>query len=121
MAEQSNETAAQSAFMCQLCDQQNVKWKCEDCGIFICNLCKEKVHPRLKSSDKHRVMSVKDIGKVIFIHTVKEICARINQIPFLCNTVKKIASKCRILQHISMNSSCITSNYALKKTHGYIS
>ncbi|CAG2227869.1 PLCG1 [Mytilus edulis] len=64
MAEQSSETAAQSAFMCQFCDQQNVKWKCEDCGIFICSMCKEKIHSRLKSSNKHRVMSIKDIGKI---------------------------------------------------------
>lgn len=65
MAEPSNENVAQTAFMCQFCDQQNVKWKCEDCGVYLCHSCKEKIHPRLKSSDKHKIISIRDIGKVI--------------------------------------------------------
>ncbi|CAC5423716.1 unnamed protein product [Mytilus coruscus] len=47
----------------EFCDQQNVKWKCEDCGVYLCNACKEKIHPRLKVSDKHRIVSIQDIGK----------------------------------------------------------
>lgn len=83
MEEQSNEATAQSAFMCQFCDHQNVKWKCEDCGIYICNSCKEKVHPRLKSSDKHKVLSIKDIGKVMLILTLMKYDFGVNNIPFL--------------------------------------
>ncbi|CAC5423719.1 unnamed protein product [Mytilus coruscus] len=63
MAAQSSENVAQSAFVCQLCDQKKVEWKCEDCGIFLCSTCKEKIHPRLKSSDKHRIVSIQDIWK----------------------------------------------------------
>ncbi|XP_063406024.1 GRB2-related adapter protein-like [Mytilus trossulus] len=64
MAEPFNENEAQTAFMCQFCDQQNVKWKCEDCGVYLCNACKEKIHPRLKSSDKHKIISIREIGKM---------------------------------------------------------
>ncbi|CAG2186547.1 unnamed protein product [Mytilus edulis] len=64
MAAQSSENVAQSAFVCQLCDQKKIEWKCEDCGIFLCSTCKEKIHPRLKSSDTHRIVSIEDIWKV---------------------------------------------------------
>lgn len=37
-------------------------------------------------------MSIKDIGKLMFIHTVKDIRARKNQITFLCITVKKLVA-----------------------------
>ncbi|XP_063407269.1 1-phosphatidylinositol 4,5-bisphosphate phosphodiesterase gamma-2-like isoform X2 [Mytilus trossulus] len=64
MAEQSSENVCQTAFMCQFCDQQNIKCKCEDCDIFLCDSCKEKNHTRLKSSDNHTIVYIKDIGKI---------------------------------------------------------
>ncbi|XP_071142880.1 X-linked retinitis pigmentosa GTPase regulator-interacting protein 1-like [Mytilus edulis] len=65
MAEKSNtnEDAAQTALMCQFCDQQNIKWKCVDCDILLCSSCKEKIHKKLKSADKHKILSIQDIGK----------------------------------------------------------
>ncbi|VDI09249.1 Hypothetical predicted protein [Mytilus galloprovincialis] len=63
MAAQSCVNVAQSAFVCQLCDHNKVEWKCEECGIFLCSTCKEKIHPRLKSSEKHRIVSIQDIWK----------------------------------------------------------
>ncbi|CAG2205657.1 unnamed protein product [Mytilus edulis] len=63
MAAQSCVNVAQSAFVCQLCDHNKVEWKCEECGIYLCSTCKEKIHPRLKSSEKHRIVSIQDIWK----------------------------------------------------------
>lgn len=61
------ENQPQTAVLCLFCDQPNVMWKCEECGHFICNLCKEKKHSRLKSSDTHRILLIKEIRKVVNI------------------------------------------------------
>lgn len=56
---------AQTQLLCQLCDNQRVvvKWKCEECGIYMCDSCKLKIHIRLKSADEHEIISIRDIGK----------------------------------------------------------
>lgn len=76
MAEQSNTNgdAAQTALMCQFCDQQNIKCKCVDCDILLCNSCKEKIHKKLKSADKHKILSIQDIGKVMYNYNYWESC-----------------------------------------------
>ncbi|XP_063427465.1 uncharacterized protein LOC134710972 [Mytilus trossulus] len=53
---------AQSPIQCQLCETNVIlKWKCTKCELFMCENCKITKH----SSEKHRVISVKDIGKDI--------------------------------------------------------
>ena len=55
---------AQSPRSCQLCDNPYViKWKCKDCELLMCDNCKERVHPRFKSSETHAVISIKDVVK----------------------------------------------------------
>ncbi|CAC5412051.1 TRIM71 [Mytilus coruscus] len=57
---------AQLPLSCQLCDNPNViKWKCKDCVMLMCDNCKERVHPKSKYSEKHTIISLKDIGKAI--------------------------------------------------------
>ncbi|CAC5385612.1 unnamed protein product [Mytilus coruscus] len=53
---------AQSPIQCQLCKTDvTLKWKCTKCELFMCENCKITKH----SSEKHRVISVKDICKDI--------------------------------------------------------
>ncbi|CAC5404333.1 unnamed protein product [Mytilus coruscus] len=48
---------------CHLCDsKKNIKWKCVDCGLFICDKCKEGRHLRIKNAQDHNVISIKDVG-----------------------------------------------------------
>ncbi|VDH93701.1 Hypothetical predicted protein [Mytilus galloprovincialis] len=55
---------AQSPLSCQLCDNPNViKWKCKDCELLMCDICKERIHPRFKLSETHSIISIKDVGK----------------------------------------------------------
>ncbi|CAC5421970.1 PLCG1 [Mytilus coruscus] len=96
MAEQSNEKAAQMAFMCQFCDQQNIKWKCVDCGVFLCDSCKEIIHTSSRSSDKHRILSIKDIGKVMSTFTINEIQCNDNE-PWFHGQMKRIEAE-KLLQ-----------------------
>lgn len=56
---------AQTQLLCQLCDNQGVvvKWKCEDCGIYMCDSCKVKIHIRFKSADEHEIISFREVDK----------------------------------------------------------
>ncbi|VDI18366.1 Hypothetical predicted protein [Mytilus galloprovincialis] len=54
---------AQVPLSCHFCNEQAVHWKCEDCDVFMCTSCKEKIHQRLKSIQDHEIVSVSDIWK----------------------------------------------------------
>ncbi|XP_063431521.1 E3 ubiquitin-protein ligase TRIM45-like [Mytilus trossulus] len=48
---------------CHLCDiEKNIKWKCLECELLLCDNCKIKRHPRIKNSNDHRVIDIKDVG-----------------------------------------------------------
>lgn len=63
---------AQTQLLCQLCDNQSVdvKWKCEECGIYMCDSCKVKIHIRLKSADEHEIISIREVGMNTSVSTV---------------------------------------------------
>lgn len=55
---------AQAPLSCQLCDNPTViKWKCKECMLLMCDNCKERVHPKFKSSETHTIISIKEVGK----------------------------------------------------------
>ncbi|XP_052080046.1 uncharacterized protein LOC127718129 [Mytilus californianus] len=54
---------AQVPLCCHFCNKQGVQWKCEECDVFMCTSCKEKIHQRLKSAQNHEIVSVYDICK----------------------------------------------------------
>ncbi|VDI15374.1 Hypothetical predicted protein [Mytilus galloprovincialis] len=47
---------------CHLCDTEKNKWKCIDCELLMCDKCKDGRHLRIKNSQEHKVISIKDIG-----------------------------------------------------------
>ncbi|XP_063433836.1 uncharacterized protein LOC134715530 [Mytilus trossulus] len=48
---------------CHLCDtEKNIRWKCIDCELLICDKCKDGRHLRIKNAQEHKVISIKDIG-----------------------------------------------------------
>ncbi|XP_052062947.1 E3 ubiquitin-protein ligase Trim36-like [Mytilus californianus] len=55
---------AQIPCVCHLCeDEKNVRWKCQECSLLMCDKCKRKVHVKFKAADEHNVIKVTDIGK----------------------------------------------------------
>ncbi|VDH91524.1 Hypothetical predicted protein [Mytilus galloprovincialis] len=53
---------AQVPVSCYFCKVQDIKWKCEDCNIRMCNSCKITVHQGLQCSQDHEVVSIQDIS-----------------------------------------------------------
>ncbi|CAG2202443.1 unnamed protein product [Mytilus edulis] len=54
---------AQVPVSCYFCKGQEVKWKCDDCNVRMCNTCKDIVHQGLLSTQDHDVISIQDISK----------------------------------------------------------
>ncbi|VDI12361.1 Hypothetical predicted protein [Mytilus galloprovincialis] len=50
---------------CQLCEIPNrkISWKCEDCDLLMCGNCRENIHSKVKTSEDHHIINIKDIGK----------------------------------------------------------
>ncbi|XP_071172960.1 uncharacterized protein [Mytilus edulis] len=60
----SNLGEAQIPCVCHLCeDEKEIRWKCKECSLLMCDKCKRKVHVKFKAADEHTVIKVEDIGK----------------------------------------------------------
>ncbi|XP_052072759.1 uncharacterized protein LOC127710842 [Mytilus californianus] len=60
---------AQVPMPCGFCNGNKIQWKCEECDIFMCNTCKDKIHGRIKSTKDHEVISFKNIKEDSFSST----------------------------------------------------
>lgn len=55
----------QTALLCQLCENEpKIKWKCLQCSLMMCHRCREKVHSKFKSAEIHKIIDLKDVGKL---------------------------------------------------------
>ncbi|XP_071167804.1 protein wech-like [Mytilus edulis] len=48
---------------CYFCKGPDIKWKCDDCGVHMCNSCKVTVHQGPPSKQDNDVVSKQDINK----------------------------------------------------------
>lgn len=54
----------QAALTCEICENdRKLKWKCIDCGRFMCQRCRDVVHPKWPSAQDHTVVNIKDVGR----------------------------------------------------------
>lgn len=50
---------AQTPLLCQLCClQPEIKWKCTECKLLMCDNCKTTVHYRIKTAKKHKIITI---------------------------------------------------------------
>ncbi|XP_063443334.1 uncharacterized protein LOC134723710 [Mytilus trossulus] len=64
MSKSINLGETQIPCVCHLCeDERQIRWKCQDCSLLMCDQCKRKVHVKFKAADEHNVIMVADIGK----------------------------------------------------------
>ncbi|XP_071165937.1 uncharacterized protein [Mytilus edulis] len=53
---------AQTPALCQFCEESpEIKWKCINCELFLCQLCSTKIHSKSKASKEHEIISYKSI------------------------------------------------------------
>ncbi|XP_063434238.1 uncharacterized protein LOC134715753 [Mytilus trossulus] len=52
----------QVPMLCQMCEEsQDIKWKCLQCDFLLCTKC-QKLHKKVKSTDQHIIIDIKDIS-----------------------------------------------------------
>ncbi|CAC5393894.1 unnamed protein product [Mytilus coruscus] len=52
----------QAPMSCQMCEESSeIKWKCLQCNFFLCTKC-QKLHLKVKSTDKHAIIDIKEIA-----------------------------------------------------------
>ena len=62
MASSQSIRKGQTALVCQLCENDpKLKWKCIDCGLLMCQRCRDKVHPKFPLAQDHIIIDIKDI------------------------------------------------------------
>ncbi|XP_071161346.1 uncharacterized protein [Mytilus edulis] len=48
---------------CSLCEENTeIKWKCLNCDMLMCDKCKEKIHVKFKFAKDHKVVSIEEVG-----------------------------------------------------------
>ncbi|CAG2255568.1 TIF1A [Mytilus edulis] len=61
MALYKSPQSEQALMICQMCEESNeIKWICLQCDFFMCTKC-QKLHKRVKSTDQHTILDIKDI------------------------------------------------------------
>ncbi|XP_052101129.1 E3 ubiquitin-protein ligase TRIM9-like [Mytilus californianus] len=54
---------SQAPVSCGLCEtDRQIKWKCLECSLLMCNHCKEKVHSKFKTFQDHKIIDIREIG-----------------------------------------------------------
>ncbi|XP_076101154.1 uncharacterized protein LOC143070938 [Mytilus galloprovincialis] len=63
MASSKSIQKGQIPINCQLCETDKViKWKCIECNLLMCNNCRERIHPKFRNANDHKIVDIKDIG-----------------------------------------------------------
>ncbi|XP_071177652.1 uncharacterized protein [Mytilus edulis] len=65
---------AQTLTVCQFCDESpEIKWKCVNCELFLCQLCNSKIHRKIKGSSDYEIINIKDFGMEDFATSVRKV------------------------------------------------
>lgn len=57
---------AQNSIQCEFCQtSSNLKWKCLECYVYLCQKCNSKYHANHKVFKHHNVVDIRDCGKDI--------------------------------------------------------
>ncbi|XP_063444589.1 uncharacterized protein LOC134725036 [Mytilus trossulus] len=65
---------AQTPAMCQFCEESpEIKWKCINCELFLCQLCCSKIHSKIKTSQEHEMINLKDFKEKDFATSVRKV------------------------------------------------
>ncbi|XP_052079236.1 tripartite motif-containing protein 45-like [Mytilus californianus] len=65
---------AQTPAACQFCEElKEIKWKCINCELFLCQLCCSKIHNKIKASMEHEIINLKDFETVDLATSVRKV------------------------------------------------
>ncbi|VDI22956.1 Hypothetical predicted protein [Mytilus galloprovincialis] len=57
--------SAQVPLCCQFCDNINeIKWKCFDCSLLLCDKCKIKLHSKVSFQKEHNIVDIRNLSQI---------------------------------------------------------
>ncbi|XP_076101046.1 uncharacterized protein LOC143070792 [Mytilus galloprovincialis] len=62
MASSQSVRKSQVPVQCNLCENETIKWKCEDCGLLLCTNCRDTKHLKIQNAQNHQVIDIKQVG-----------------------------------------------------------
>ncbi|CAC5398416.1 unnamed protein product [Mytilus coruscus] len=62
MAFSQSVSKSQVPVKCNLCENETIKWKCEDCELLLCTNCRDRKHSKIKNSQNHKIIDIKQVG-----------------------------------------------------------
>ncbi|CAC5381595.1 unnamed protein product [Mytilus coruscus] len=105
---------AQTPTVCQFCEESpEIKWKCVNCELFLCNLCCSKIHSKIKASMEHEIINLKEFGTENFIKSVRKV--DLDNMECIMHTKRKCIVYCKDC-HKPACSKCLTETH---KMHDY--
>ncbi|VDI17078.1 Hypothetical predicted protein [Mytilus galloprovincialis] len=107
---------AQTRSVCQFCEESpEIKWKCINCELLLCQLCCSKIHRKSKASLEHEIINIKDIEKESFTSSVRKVDLE----NLLCTKHSK--RKCVVYCNECSQPACSKCLTETHKMHDYIS
>ncbi|XP_071161227.1 E3 ubiquitin-protein ligase Midline-1-like [Mytilus edulis] len=105
---------AQTPALCQFCEESpEIKWKCINCELFLCQLCCSKIHSKIKTSQEHEMINLKDFKEKDFATSVR----KVNLENMGCTIHEK--QKCFVFCKDCSEPACSTCLMETHKLHDY--
>ncbi|CAC5410083.1 unnamed protein product [Mytilus coruscus] len=68
---------AQNLMVCQFCETSNeTKYKCVNCDLILCEGCKIKIHTKIKKTEVHQVIDLKEFSNLGASETIRHLDLR---------------------------------------------
>ncbi|VDI72198.1 Hypothetical predicted protein [Mytilus galloprovincialis] len=65
---------AQTPVTCQFCEESSdIRWRCINCDVFMCQICTTKIHRKIKSAEKHEILNLKDCGGIDAAQAIRKV------------------------------------------------
>ncbi|CAC5410082.1 TRIM71 [Mytilus coruscus] len=65
---------AQNLMVCQFCETSNeTKYKCANCDLILCEGCKIKIHTKIKKTEVHQVLDLKEFSNLSASETIRHL------------------------------------------------
>ncbi|XP_076088914.1 uncharacterized protein LOC143059318 [Mytilus galloprovincialis] len=65
---------AQNLMLCQFCETSNEpKYKCVNCDLILCEGCKIKIHTKIKKTEVHQVLDLKEFSNLGASETIRHL------------------------------------------------
>ncbi|XP_071148986.1 uncharacterized protein [Mytilus edulis] len=65
---------AQNLMVCQFCETSNeTKYKCVNCDLILCEGCKIKIHTKIKKTEVHQVLDLKEFSNLGASETIRHL------------------------------------------------